>query len=95
MSGLAQVNPYFFELLAFIYWLAARFKRLSEKIKIEKEIRWLCAMEKVQFVQVPGDHNKWLFTAIVENYIERGMGEGVLLNFCSIEYWRLQVRKGI
>jgi len=46
MSGMAQVNPYYFELLPFIYWLAASFKRLSKKIKMEKEIKCQYALEK-------------------------------------------------
>lgn len=52
-------------------------------------------MEKVQFVQRPGDPNKLLFMATVENYIERGMGECVLVNSYSTEYCGLQDGKGI
>lgn len=101
MSGPAQANPYYLELPAFVYCLAAGFKISSEKIKIEKEIEWLCALEKeegsgeVQFVQLPGERNKLLFTATVENYTERGMGERVLVNSYSNEYCGLRDGKGI
>lgn len=37
-------------------------------------------MERAHFVWLPGELNKLLFIAGVENYFERGMGEHVLLN---------------
>jgi len=50
-------------------------------------------VEKAQFVQLLGDQNKLLFMGILENHIERGKEECVLVNSYSIGCHGLQVQK--